>query len=202
MARHSLLPLSLLLAATATSLAAVSAHAQVYAGTDAGGTLVLSNHASDVATQLLIDAPPSPVTAGVSPEPAAQQPPTRSPLTGEIRAAARRHDVPESLLAAVIAVESGFNSMAVSPKGAKGLMQLMPATARRFGVKDVFAVEENLNGGAAYLRWLLTQFDNDLRLALAAYNAGEGAVARARGMPPYPETRDYVAKVLARMASH
>ena len=115
-----------------------------------------------------------------------------------IRDAARRHAVSESLLTAVIAVESGFDPRAVSPKGAKGLMQLMPATARRFGVKDVFAVHDNLQGGAAYLRQLITLFENDLSLALAAYNAGEGAVMRAgRRIPAYPETREYVAKVLA-----
>lgn len=203
MARNAYLAISRLLAAAAAVVAAAAAQAQIYAGADADGTLVLSNHAGDVATQLLIAAPPEAAAGRFEPaSPAAAQASPRSPLMVEISAAARRHDVPESLLAAVIAVESGFDATAVSPKGAKGLMQLMPATARRFGVKDVFAVQENLNGGAAYLRWLLTQFDNDLRLTLAAYNAGEGAVARAGGrIPPYPETRDYVAKVLARMAS-
>lgn len=201
MTRHLLPTLSRRLVAAASVLAAAAAQAQVYVGTDAGGTLVLSNHAGEVATQLLIGAPPEAASSSPPAEPATPQRQAPPPLMGEIRAAAKRHDVPESLLAAVIAVESGFNAAAVSPKGAKGLMQLMPATARRFGVKDVFAVQENLNGGAAYLRWLLTQFDNDLRLALAAYNAGEGAVARAGGIPPYPETRDYVARVLARMAS-
>lgn len=186
----------------AAALLAAAAQAQVYVGTDAGGTLVLSNHASDEAPQLLLAPASEPAPAGVRAEAAAPARPASAPLTSEIRAAAQRHDLPESLLAAVISVESGFNPNAVSRKGAKGLMQLMPDTARRFGVKDVFAVHENLNGGAAYLRLLLTQFDNDLRLALAAYNAGEGAVARAGGrIPAYPETQDYVAKVMARMAS-
>ena len=200
MARPAFPSLARLLAAAATGVAAAAAQAQVYAGTDAQGTLVLSNHASDLATQLLIadpaDSPPAPSPI----EPPAPARAAPAPLRGEIRAAARRHGVPESLLTAVVAVESGFNASAVSPKGAKGLMQLMPATARRFGVKDVFAVQQNLDGGAAYLRWLLTQFDNDLHLALAAYNAGEGAVARAGGIPPFAETRDYVATVMARMA--
>jgi lysozyme len=106
------------------------------------------------------------------------------------------------LLTAVIAVESGFDERAVSSKGAKGLMQLMPATARRFGVRDVFAAEQNLRAGAAYLRTLMNQFPENLQLALAAYNAGEGAVLRAgRRIPAFPETQQYVRKVLARLAS-
>lgn len=193
------------LVAAATAFAAAAAHAQVYVGTNDQGTLVLSNHASTEASELLLaapPAPPSPAVAGDSPEPATPARAAPALWTTEIRAAAQRHALPESLLSAVIAVESGFNPKAVSRKGAKGLMQLMPDTARRFGVKDVFAVHENLDGGAAYLKVLLTQFDNDLRLALAAYNAGEGAVLRAGGrIPAYPETQDYVAKVLARMSA-
>lgn len=201
MDRRSVLKASCRLASVVALAACAGVRAQVYVGTGAEGTLVLSNHASSEASQLLIAAPAAP-PAEVAEAPALPMPTPAAPLSGEIRAAAQRHALPESLLAAVIAVESGFNATAVSPKGAKGLMQLMPATARRFGVKDVFEVRDNLNGGAAYLKLLLTQFDNDLRLALAAYNAGEGAVERAgRRVPPYPETRDYVAKVMARMAS-
>ncbi len=187
-----LLPLAVLCAASAAS-------AQVYMGTASNGTVVLSNHGGVDAPLLLLAPEEEPKAAAGADD--AGKPPPPLPLSGEIRAAAQRHALPESLLAAVIAVESGFNPKAVSPKGAKGLMQLMPETARRFGVKDIFAVQENIDGGAAYLRWLLTQFDNDLQLALAAYNAGEGAVARAgRRIPAYAETQDYVAKVLARMA--
>ena len=103
------------------------------------------------------------------------------------------------LLLAVISAESGFRARAVSPKGAQGLMQLMPATARRLGVSDPFDPEQNVRGGARYLVELLRMFNDDLRLALAAYNAGENAVLRAgRAIPPYPETQQYVARVMER----
>jgi hypothetical protein len=99
----------------------------------------------------------------------------------------------------VIAVESEFDQWAVSSKGARGLMQLMPATARRFGVADVFDARQNVFAGAQYLRVLLDQFGGDVALALAAYNAGENAVLRYGGIPPYRETRGYVQKVQAQM---
>lgn len=99
------------------------------------------------------------------------------------------------LVMAVIAVESAFNPRAVSPKNARGLMQLMPETALRFGVRDTFDEKENVRGGATYLRELLKRFDGDLVLALAAYNAGEGAIATNGGVPPYQETKDYIARV-------
>lgn len=106
------------------------------------------------------------------------------------------------LLLAVISAESGFRAKAVSPKGAQGLMQLMPATARRLGVTDPFDPEQNVRGGARYLTELMRMFNDDMRLALAAYNAGEGAVMRyGRAIPPYPETRQYVARVMERYAA-
>jgi|GEM_PF-3241566 len=109
--------------------------------------------------------------------------------------AARAHGISEVLLLAVIAVESAGRAKAVSPKGARGLMQLIPATARRFGVADSLDPAENIRGAAAYLDWLLRNFGEDAILALAGYNAGEGAVERHKGVPPYSETRDYVVKV-------
>jgi len=113
-----------------------------------------------------------------------------------IAAAADEHGIDPALLASVATVESGWDPRAVSPKGARGLLQLMPETAERFGVSDVFEPAENVRGGAAYLRWLLDRYDGDTQLALAAYNAGEGAVDRHRGVPPYRETRAYVSKVI------
>ena len=112
--------------------------------------------------------------------------------------AARRHSLDPDLVQAVVAVESGFRPDAVSPKGAQGLMQLMPATARSLGVKDTFDPASNLDGGTRHLRALIERYDGDVKRALAAYNAGEGAVARHGGVPPYPETVAYVRKVLQR----
>ncbi len=105
--------------------------------------------------------------------------------------------VSPALVLAVISVESAGRQRAVSHAGAQGLMQLIPATAQRFGVTDSFDPAQNIRGGVAYLDWLMRHFDRDVVLALAGYNAGEGAVGRAGGVPPYAETRDYVPKVLA-----
>ncbi len=111
---------------------------------------------------------------------------------------APQYEIDPGLVLAVISVESGFNAQAVSPKNAQGLMQLIPETAERFQVKDVFDAEENIRGGMAYLRWLLAFFKGDVALVAAAYNAGEGAVEKYRGVPPYPETVKYVDKILSR----
>ncbi len=118
----------------------------------------------------------------------------------DVQAVARRHGISEALILAVIAVESSGNTHAVSPKGATGLMQLMPATGRRFGVTDRTNPAQNLAGGTAYLDLLLKRFRGDALLALAAYNAGENAVDRNGGVPPYAETRDYVVLVLDAVA--
>jgi soluble lytic murein transglycosylase-like protein len=124
------------------------------------------------------------------------------PPGGDLRevaaAAARRHGLDPELVMAVVSVESGFRPGAVSPKGAQGLMQLMPRTAESLGVEDAFDPAQNLDGGARHLGQLLTLYDGDLVKALAAYNAGEGAVHRHGGVPPYRETRAYVKKVLER----
>ncbi len=113
-----------------------------------------------------------------------------------IEAFGAEHGLDSALIRAVIQVESNFNHRAISRKGAQGLMQLMPSTIWRLSVGDAYDPHENIGAGVRYLRQLLDQFQGDLRLALAAYNAGENAVLRYRGVPPYPETRDYVTKVL------
>lgn len=120
-----------------------------------------------------------------------------TPYGGAIYRAARRSELSPRLIAAVVQVESSFNAQARSRKGACGLMQLRPSTARRFGVsrRQIFHVEHNLTAGSKYLRWLSERFGGDLPLVLAAYNAGEGAVARFGGVPPYGETQKYVRRV-------
>ncbi|HZN55648.1 MAG TPA: lytic transglycosylase domain-containing protein [Candidatus Polarisedimenticolaceae bacterium] len=116
-----------------------------------------------------------------------------------IAAAADRNALDRAFLAAVAKIESNFDPFAVSPRGACGVLQLMPKTAKRFGVRNLFDAAENIDGGARYLRWLLDRFDGRVDLALAAYNAGEGAVDHHHGIPPYAETRGYVIKVLDHM---
>ena len=130
---------------------------------------------------------------------ASPPPPSAGParLAREIQATAARHGVDPRLVEAVIRVESSGDPGAVSPKGAVGLMQLMPARAAALGVRDAFDPVANLDGGTRHLRDLLARYDGNLSLALAAYNAGEAAVRAHRGIPPYPETREYVRKVLA-----
>jgi hypothetical protein len=117
------------------------------------------------------------------------------PFAGIIEEIADRHGLDRSLLTAVVKVESNFDPFAVSNRGACGLAQLIPSTAQRFRTDDVFDPRQNLEGAARYLRWLLDRYDGDVELALAAYNAGEGAVDRHRGVPPFAETRSYVSRV-------
>ena len=133
----------------------------------------------------------------VSTTPPAAKPDSEPSLTVNELVAniARRHDVEPSLVDSVIRVESNYNPNAVSSAGAMGLMQLIPSTARRFGVNNTFHPEQNIEGGVRYLKYLMQLYNGDERLALAAYNAGEGAVARYKGIPPYPETQNYVYQV-------
>jgi soluble lytic murein transglycosylase-like protein len=174
------------------------ARADVYAFTDSNGVSHFSNVPSDSRYQLLI----STSSEAATKTPAAKE---RSidwlarsaQYDGVIKGAASAATIQAALVRAVIVVESGFNPRAVSKKGAIGLMQLQPATAKRYGVKNIYDPGENVRAGAHYLSDLLARFDSNLELALAAYNAGEEAVERyGRHVPPYRETLAYVPSVM------
>jgi soluble lytic murein transglycosylase-like protein len=171
------------------------ADAQIYAWRDANGTLVLSDRSIDAPTEVYkVSGSPKYVTTRPAEDDSEDNQDNQyEPLIQEH--ATRRALRPE-LVRAVIQVESGFNPRALSPKGAMGLMQLMPATARSLGVNNPWDPAQNIRGGTDYLRRLLDEYDGNEELALAAYNAGSGAVAKyGRRIPPYRETRDYVRKV-------
>ena len=169
------------------------ADAQIYVSRDANGHLVLSDrkvNGAEVRTYAVPDAPTIRSTRPVASRAVREQ---FEPL---VRAHSARQRLRPELVRAVIQVESGFNPRARSPKGAMGLMQLMPATARELGVVNAYDPDENIRGGTAYLRQLLDKYEGNEELALAAYNAGPGAVDRyGEQVPPYRETRDYVKKV-------
>ena len=119
----------------------------------------------------------------------------KGPIYEIVSILAPRYDIETDLAMAFIKIESNFNPRARSPKNAQGLMQLIPATSKRFNVKNPYDPEDNIKGGLAYLQWLLAYYEGDVRLVAAAYNAGENAVDRYKGIPPYPETRNYVRKI-------
>jgi soluble lytic murein transglycosylase-like protein len=199
--------------------AGVPCAADIYGFVDENGVAHLSDRRLDERYYLFARAAPRPpveVQAEAPGAPALESPrgpvaetapalPSAHPATAARREryavmianVAQEERVERALLHAVIAVESAYDSRARSPKGAMGLMQLMPATAERYGVGDAWNPQQNLRAGARYLRDLLAMFNNDLKLALAAYNAGEGAVMRfGRRIPPFAETRNYVPRVL------
>ena len=177
----------------ASLAAAVPADAQIYSWRDDGGTLVLSNKPREGTAPVLSYAVPK--TDAVRATRSA--PASRGRLYDEVIVEhSKMHNIRPDLVRAVVQVESAFNPYAVSPKGAQGLMQLMPATARALGVSNPFNPLDNIRGGVRYLRQLLDRYDNDEVLALAAYNAGPEAVAKyGQKVPPYRETRNYVTKV-------
>ena len=146
-------------------------------------------------------ADPSATESVPPPDPFANLPPWKQQIADQVERYAPRYAVEPRLALAVIAAESNFDHLAVSPKGAQGLMQLIPETATRFNVKSPFNVRENLRGGLAYLRWLLAYYQGNVELAVAAYNAGERAVDKYGGVPPFAETREYVRRILAAFPS-
>ena len=186
MARFGVLPAAL----AAVVLVASHAGAETYRFVAPDGTVHLTNAPTDPLYQRLG------FTSGTARGWLRLPVPDLAPYAREIREAAERYGVPERLISAVIRTESAFNPVAISRKGARGLMQLMPGTASLLGVRDSFEPRQNIDGGVRHLRALIERFGNDLPLALAAYNAGAQAVVSHRGIPPYPETRDYVSRVL------
>jgi soluble lytic murein transglycosylase-like protein len=140
--------------------------------------------------------PPAPVAITSTPISSNQSAPTLAEMNQMLAHAGAEHDIDSELLASVVKAESNFHVNATSRAGARGLMQLMPSTAHDLGVQDITRADQNINGGTAYLDSLLKLYKDDIRLALAAYNAGPAAVARYHGIPPYRETRAYVTRVI------
>ena len=172
---------------------AMPAHAQIYSWRDDAGNLVLSNKPREGAAPVISYAVPRSDVVRATRYAA----PHRGRLYDEVIVEhSRMHNIRPDLVRAVVQVESAFNPYAVSPKGAQGLMQLMPATQRTLGVINPFNPIENIRAGVRYLRQLLDRYNNDEVLALAAYNAGPVAVAKyGEKVPPYRETRNYVTKI-------
>ncbi len=186
----------------AVGLLGADARADIYVYTDADGVVHYSNtpprgRPRGVRRVRTPAAPrPAASTGSIASAPRDASPERYSRYDAYIREAAALYRLPESFVRAIIRVESDYNPQVVSHAGACGLMQLMPATAARMGVTDVFDPRQNILGGTRYLRVLANHFNGDLVLTIAAYNAGEGAVIRHRGIPPYEETQRYVRRVL------
>lgn len=172
------------------------ATAQIFSGIDSYGTVMLSDFSTAETRTVIVEDAPLRHVPGVVPEVIRSKAVT-SAFKNLISEASQQFALPAALIKSVIHVESNFNPNAKSPKGAQGLMQLMPHTAKRFGTTNAMDPRENIMAGARYLRWLLDHFNQDLELTIAAYNAGEGAVSRAGGkVPRIPETQIYLLKVL------
>jgi soluble lytic murein transglycosylase-like protein len=180
--------------------------AGIYRYEDEDGMVHFTNCPRDSKYRLYIRESKEDAEIGEPPAPAlASTPVSRANLNnfdGLISEVSQKYQIDFALIKAIIRAESGFNPMAISKKGAKGLMQLMPETASRMNVANIFNPKENIEGGVRYLKYLLSLFNNDVRLSLAAYNAGENLVAELRSIPPYRETVDYVRKVLSYYQSY
>jgi len=151
------------------------------------------------ASAVAVDSRLAGVKPAIDPDcPAVQGTPDQAEIKTWVRLFAREYGVDPNLVLAVMAVESNYDPRALSPKGASGLMQLLPVTAKRFGVQDIWDPVQNIRGGISYLRWLIEQYSGRLRLVLSAYNAGEEAVERFNRIPPYDETKHYVMRILVR----
>jgi soluble lytic murein transglycosylase-like protein len=181
-------------AALILALLPTPASAQIYSWQDGNGNVVLANTPKPGAGEIVGTYPAARSVA--VPAPSRRSNDRALMYDGIIAEQARANDVRPELVRAVVQVESAFNPYARSPKGAQGLMQLMPATAEQFGVKNAYNPEENVRAGVAYLRQLLDRYDDDEVLAVAAYNAGPGAVDKyGQRVPPYAETKNYVAQI-------
>jgi soluble lytic murein transglycosylase-like protein len=163
---------------------------------DAGQQNFVEVDAAEIVSDEHVDLPRKPISPTAAPSPAASAQLSAAQLSAMLTRAGAEHDLDQDLLASVVRQESGGNVRAVSRAGAQGLMQLMPKTAANLGVANSFAPDQNIEGGTAYLDALLRRYHNNLPLALAAYNAGPEAVDRWHGIPPYRETRAYVARVI------
>ncbi|MEK8090705.1 lytic transglycosylase domain-containing protein [Thermithiobacillus plumbiphilus] len=175
------------------------AQADIYTYTDEDGVLHISNVRQNGQYKLYLRTPKTHPQPGVKSPSGGYRLPSlarRAQYEQMIEDASRTYQVDKALVHAVISAESGYNANAISPKGARGLMQLMPATAARYGAMNLMDPWENIQAGTRYLKDLLRMFNNDMRLAVAAYNAGEGAVQKYGKVPPYAETVHYVPKVL------
>jgi len=199
--RHDPPTLRSLLLVGAVLLCPLTASADIYQYVDADGVMHFTSVKPQAANAKVylksVDRPPpGTVRAGVVPFAPQDRDINRYTRFDEhIRQAATLYQIPEALVRAVIKVESDYDPRAVSYAGARGLMQLMPETAERLGVRDINDPRENIFGGVRYLRILANTFNGDLELTVAAYNAGEEAVMRHMGIPPYQQTRDYVVRV-------
>lgn len=172
-----------------------ASRADIYKTVDENGVISFTNKPTGKGSELVARSTPHRPVMAVMPRDRSAARYTRYDV--HIRQAAILYQIPEELIRAVIKVESDFDPGAVSPKDARGLMQMIPATAERMMVTDMFDPRQNIFGGTRYLRVLANLFNGDLELTIAGYNAGEGAVMRHGGIPPYPETQDYVARVVA-----